>query len=125
MLRVEDEQQASIACADGRRRPAIVGGLAAAATSFRTGTGSVRVWDPAHGHYHDANGVQVSHRTMRSQIPNDQIPVWDWGLGFGFALALLMLPTIADAGQIYGTIVLGGQGARARRSRFSAGKKRP
>lgn len=20
---------------------------------------SVRVWDPAHGHYHDANGVQV------------------------------------------------------------------
>ena len=39
---------------------AIVGGLAAAAASFRTGsTGSVRVWDPAHGHYHDANGVQV------------------------------------------------------------------
>jgi hypothetical protein len=21
--------------------------------------GSVRIWDPAHGHYHDANGVQV------------------------------------------------------------------
>ena len=39
---------------------AIVGGLAAAATSFRTGSsGSVRVWDPAHGHYHDANGVAV------------------------------------------------------------------
>jgi hypothetical protein len=39
---------------------AIVGGLAAAAASFRSGsTGSVRVWDPAHGHYHDANGVQV------------------------------------------------------------------
>ena len=39
---------------------AIVGGLAAAATSFRTGgSSSVRVWDPAHGHYHDANGVQV------------------------------------------------------------------
>jgi hypothetical protein len=40
---------------------AIVGGLAAAATSFRTGStgGGVRVWDPAHGHYHDANGVAV------------------------------------------------------------------
>ncbi len=38
---------------------AVVGGLAAAATSFRTGGGSVRVWDPAHGHYHDANGVHV------------------------------------------------------------------
>ena len=39
---------------------AIVGGLAAAAASFRTGsTGGVRVWDPGHGHYHDANGVQV------------------------------------------------------------------
>ena len=39
---------------------AIVGGIAAAATSFRTGSsGAVRVWDPAHGHYHNANGVQV------------------------------------------------------------------
>jgi hypothetical protein len=40
---------------------AIVGGLAAAATSFRTTStgGGVRVWDPAHGHYHDANGVAV------------------------------------------------------------------
>ena len=40
---------------------AIVGGLAAAAASFRSGnnSGSVRVWDPAHGHYHDANGVAV------------------------------------------------------------------
>ncbi len=39
---------------------AVVGGLAAAVTSFSSGSsGSVRVWDPAHGHYHDANGVQV------------------------------------------------------------------
>jgi hypothetical protein len=39
---------------------AVVGGVAAAVTSFRSdGGGSVRVWDPAHGHYHDANGVQV------------------------------------------------------------------
>jgi hypothetical protein len=39
---------------------ALVGGLAAAANSFRSGSsGSVRVWDPGHGHYHDANGVHV------------------------------------------------------------------
>jgi hypothetical protein len=40
---------------------AVVGALAAGVASFRgSGTsGSVRVWDPAHGHYHDANGVQV------------------------------------------------------------------
>ena len=39
---------------------AIVGGIAAVATGVRGGSsGSVRVWDPAHGHYHDANGVQV------------------------------------------------------------------
>ena len=39
---------------------ALVGGLAVAVNSFRGGSsGSVRVWDPAHGHYHDANGVQV------------------------------------------------------------------
>ena len=39
---------------------AVVGGLAAAVTSFRsTSETGVRVWDPAHGHYHDANGVAV------------------------------------------------------------------
>jgi len=39
---------------------AVVGALAAGVTSFRSGgSGGVRVWDPAHGHYHDANGVQV------------------------------------------------------------------
>ena len=39
----------------------VVGALAAGVASFRgsSGGGSVRVWDPAHGHYHDANGVQV------------------------------------------------------------------
>ena len=39
---------------------ALVGGLAAAVAGARNGSsGSVRIWDPAHGHYHDANGVQV------------------------------------------------------------------
>lgn len=41
---------------------AVVGALAAGVASFRSDGGSgggVRVWDPAHGHYHDANGVQV------------------------------------------------------------------
>jgi hypothetical protein len=39
----------------------VVGALAAGVVSFRAESsgGSVRVWDPAHGHYHDANGVQV------------------------------------------------------------------
>jgi hypothetical protein len=39
----------------------IIAAIAVAVTSF-TGeqrSRSVRVWDPAHGHYHDANGVQV------------------------------------------------------------------
>ena len=40
---------------------AVVGALAAGFASFRgnAGSSSVRVWDPAHGHYHDANGVHV------------------------------------------------------------------
>jgi hypothetical protein len=39
---------------------AVVSALAVGVASFRGGsTGSVRVWDPAHGHYHDANGVAV------------------------------------------------------------------
>ena len=39
---------------------ALVGAVAAGVASFRGGaSGSVRVWDPAHGHYHDANGVAV------------------------------------------------------------------
>jgi hypothetical protein len=39
----------------------VVGAIAAGVASFRAdgGGGSVRVWDPAHGHYHDANGVEV------------------------------------------------------------------
>jgi hypothetical protein len=38
----------------------IAGALVAGVTSFRRGTTDrVRVWDPAHGHYHDANGVRV------------------------------------------------------------------
>ena len=39
----------------------IVAAIAVAVTSFNGegGARSVRVWDPAHGHYHDANGVQV------------------------------------------------------------------
>lgn len=44
---------------------AIAGALVVALTSSRRGStdrGSadrVRVWDPAHGHYHDENGVRV------------------------------------------------------------------
>ena len=35
---------------------AIVAGIASFTGSS---TSSVRVWDPAHGHYHNENGVQV------------------------------------------------------------------
>ena len=40
---------------------AVLAALAAGVASFTTegGSSSVRVWDPAHGHYHDANGVAV------------------------------------------------------------------
>lgn len=38
---------------------AVVGGVAAAVTSFTSENTAVRIWDPAHGHYHDANGVAV------------------------------------------------------------------
>jgi SEC-C motif-containing protein len=39
---------------------AVVGALAAGVASFRgDASGRVRVWDPGHGHYHDANGVAV------------------------------------------------------------------
>ena len=39
---------------------AVVGSLAVGLTSFRGGGNrGVRIWDPAHGHYHDANGVHV------------------------------------------------------------------
>jgi hypothetical protein len=34
---------------------AVVAGVAA----FTTDRSTVRVWDPAHGHYHDASGQQV------------------------------------------------------------------
>jgi hypothetical protein len=39
---------------------ALIGAVAAGLSSFRSsGNDSVRVWDPAHGHYHDASGRQV------------------------------------------------------------------
>jgi len=40
---------------------AVLGALAVGVASFTNdGSGSaVRVWDPAHGHYHDANGREV------------------------------------------------------------------
>jgi hypothetical protein len=40
---------------------AVLAALAAGVSSFTTtrASSSVRVWDSAHGHYHDANGVQV------------------------------------------------------------------
>ena len=39
---------------------AVIGAVAAGIASFRGQSSStVRVWDPAHGHYHDASGVHV------------------------------------------------------------------
>jgi hypothetical protein len=40
---------------------ALIAAVAAGVVSFtgESRPSSVRVWDPAHGHYHDANGVQV------------------------------------------------------------------
>ena len=39
---------------------AIVAAIVAGVASFRGGSeSSVRIWDPAHGHYHNENGVQV------------------------------------------------------------------
>ena len=40
----------------------VVGALVAGVVSFTTGGGGGgggRVWDPAHGHYHDASGTAV------------------------------------------------------------------
>jgi hypothetical protein len=39
----------------------LLAAIAAGVASFNSesSASSVRVWDPAHGHYHDANGVQV------------------------------------------------------------------
>lgn len=40
---------------------ALLAAVAAGIASFTSerSSGSVRIWDPVHGHYHDANGVQV------------------------------------------------------------------
>lgn len=38
---------------------AILAAIAAGVTSVTSNRAAERVWDPAHGHYHDANGVQV------------------------------------------------------------------
>ena len=40
---------------------AVLAAVAAGVMSFNAegSRSSVRVWDPAHGHYHNANGVQV------------------------------------------------------------------
>ena len=38
---------------------ALVGAAVAGIASFRSTSSSVRVWDPAHGHYHDASGKAV------------------------------------------------------------------
>ena len=39
----------------------VIAAIAVAVSSFtgEQSASSVRVWDPAHGHYHDASGVQV------------------------------------------------------------------
>ena len=39
---------------------AVVAAIVAGIASFTGGSAStVRIWDPAHGHYHNENGVQV------------------------------------------------------------------
>jgi hypothetical protein len=40
---------------------ALLGAIAVGIASFTTerGGSGTRVWDPVHGHYHDANGIQV------------------------------------------------------------------
>jgi hypothetical protein len=40
---------------------AVAGAIVAGIAQFtgERSTSGTRVWDPAHGHYHDANGVQV------------------------------------------------------------------
>jgi SEC-C motif len=40
---------------------AVIAAIAAGVSTFsgERNRSAVRVWDPAHGHYHDANGVQV------------------------------------------------------------------
>jgi hypothetical protein len=38
---------------------AVIAAIAAGVASFTGERSAVRIWDPAHGHYHDANGVQV------------------------------------------------------------------
>jgi hypothetical protein len=37
----------------------VLAAVAAGLSSFTTERSTVRVWDPAHGHYHDASGTQV------------------------------------------------------------------
>jgi hypothetical protein len=60
------ESQERGSARQGRMLMILVGGavlaaLAAGIASFtgERGAGGTRVWDSAHGHYHDANGVQV------------------------------------------------------------------
>ena len=43
--------------------------------------------------------------------------------GLGFGISLLVLPAIVDAGQIYGTIVLGGQGVKGAAIEIQCGKE--
>jgi hypothetical protein len=38
---------------------AIVAAVVAGISSFTGSKSAVRVWDPAHGHFHNENGVQV------------------------------------------------------------------
>jgi len=38
---------------------AVAAGLAAGIASFNSESAGMRVWDPEHGHYHDASGTAV------------------------------------------------------------------
>jgi hypothetical protein len=64
----------------------------------------------------------------KSQIPRTlnhlqrrRLGVGIWGLGFG--ISLLLLRAVVDAGQIYGTIILGGQGVKGAPIEIQCGKE--
>ena len=64
----------------------------------------------------------------KSQVPGNPKPPRPRRLGFGiwdlgFVVALLVLPAVADAGQIYGTIILGGQGVKGAPIEIQCGKE--
>src|SRR5688572_2118773 len=112
MLRVEDEQQTTVACADGRRR-----------ARHRRRPGRRRDVIP-HRRLRQCPclGSGAWPLPRRQRRPGPVMAMKAFASIFT-ALALLVLPTIADAGQIYGTIVLGGQGVKGAPIEIQCGKE--